>query len=189
MNGDDIDDVANILSEGMRNLQLPVSTRWHTIIPSVKALDDPLIKSERDLLWKLGSARSPIDIFDKETWGGFDYTPLQSVFHSIIAVHPTQNQRVENHVQLAALVRSTNAGQARATARAMINYFIILRFNVRLVAKKNANMTNEATLAKVMRAKDKEYIMGFAGYMDNFDEGIVEMEKLPQATRQKSKAS
>ena len=37
MNGDDIDDVANILSEGMRNLQLSVFTCWHTIIPSVKA--------------------------------------------------------------------------------------------------------------------------------------------------------
>ena len=41
----------------------------------IKILDDPLKKIERDLLWKLGSARSPIDIFDKETWGGVDYTP------------------------------------------------------------------------------------------------------------------
>jgi hypothetical protein len=37
MNGDAIDSVTNILSEGMRDLQLPVFTRWHTIIPSVKA--------------------------------------------------------------------------------------------------------------------------------------------------------
>jgi len=37
MNGEDIDEVTAVLCEGMRNLQLPVFTRWHTIIPSIKA--------------------------------------------------------------------------------------------------------------------------------------------------------
>ena len=37
MNSGDIDNVTDTLSKGMRNLQLPVFTRWHTIIPSIKA--------------------------------------------------------------------------------------------------------------------------------------------------------
>ena len=32
INGDDIDQIANLLTEGMPNLQLPVLTCWHTII-------------------------------------------------------------------------------------------------------------------------------------------------------------
>ena len=44
-----------------------------------------------------------------------------------------------------------NVAEARVTARVMINYFIICRFNVRLVAEKNAKTTNEATEAKVIQ--------------------------------------
>ena len=102
---------------------------------------------------------SPIDIFDKETWGargGVDYTPLQSVFHGIIAVHPAQNQRVENHVQLAALVRSTNVGQARATDRAMIHSYLVRRYNVASVVAKKAKINDKTKRDKVVRTKDKE---------------------------------
>ena len=144
----------------------------------IKILDDPLIKSERDLLWKLGSARSPIDIFNEKTWGDVDYTPLQSIVHAIVAVHPAQNQRVENHVQLAALVRSTHVGQARATARAMIHSYLVRRYNVASVVAKKAKTNDKTKREKVVQTKDKERIMGFADYMDEFDQGISKMESV-----------
>ena len=144
----------------------------------IKILDDPLIKSERDLLWKLGSVRLPIGVFDKETWGGVDYTPLQSVFHSIIVVHPTKKKHVENHVQLAALIRSTNVGQARVTARAMIHSYLVRQYNVASVVAKKAKINNKTKRDKVVWTKDKERIMGFANYMDKFEHGISKMESV-----------
>ena len=36
MNGNDVDGITAVLSEGIQNLQLPVFTRWHTIIPLIK---------------------------------------------------------------------------------------------------------------------------------------------------------
>ena len=93
---------------------------------TIKILDDPIIKTEMNLLWKIGGEESPVDLFDKITWGVEDYTPLRIV-HTMINIHPTQIQRVENHVQLAALVCKTNVGQARATARAMMHSYLIRR--------------------------------------------------------------
>ena len=103
-------------------------------------LEDPMIKMETDLLWRLGAAESPIDLFDKTTWGDGDFTPLQNIVHTIIAIQPTQNQQVENHVQLTALVRKTNCGEARATARTMIHSYLIRRYNADSVAVKKATV-------------------------------------------------
>ena len=113
-------------------------------------LEGPVITSERDLLRKLASEQSPINLLDETTWGDTDYEPLQNIVHTIIANRATQNQRVENHVQLAALVCKANVLEVRATARVMINSFIICRFNVWLVAKKKSKMTNEAKQDKVV---------------------------------------
>ena len=82
----------------------------------INILDDPIIITEMNLLWKLGGDEAPVDLFDKITWGVKDYTPLQRIVYTMMTIQPTQNQLVEKHVQLAALVRKTNVGQARATA-------------------------------------------------------------------------
>ena len=37
MNSDDVEMTTDAMSCGMRNLQLPVFTRWHTMIPAIKA--------------------------------------------------------------------------------------------------------------------------------------------------------
>ena len=57
MNGDNIDDVISTWRKGMRNSQLPVFSRWQTIIPSIGAfiknytviflLRSPLFKRRR----------------------------------------------------------------------------------------------------------------------------------------------
>ena len=54
-------------------------------------LEDPMTKMETDLPWKLGAAESPVNLFDKTTWGDGDFTPLQKIVHTIIIIQPTQN--------------------------------------------------------------------------------------------------
>jgi hypothetical protein len=122
--------------------------------------------------------QSPTNLLDKSTRGDTDYKPLKNDVRTIIANHATQHQCVENHVQRVFPMRKTNVTETRATTRVIINYFIIHRFNVRLVAEKKAKITNEATRVNVVQIKYKERIMGFAGYIDNFGKGIVEMETL-----------
>ena len=58
-----------------------VNTAYFMRYPTANAdpfliLEDPMIKMETDLLWRLGAAESPIDLFDKTTWGDGDFTPL-----------------------------------------------------------------------------------------------------------------
>jgi hypothetical protein len=53
-----------------------------------------------------------VNLFKKTTWGDKDFTPLQQIIHTIIAIQSTQNQQVENYVQLAAFVRKTNCVKA-----------------------------------------------------------------------------
>ena len=93
----------------------------------IKILDDLIIKMKTNLLWKLGGEESPVDLFDKITWGVKDYTPLQRIVHTTITTHPTQTQQVENHVQLEALVCKTSVGEARATAHMMMHSYLIRR--------------------------------------------------------------
>jgi hypothetical protein len=39
-----------------------------------------------------------VKLFKKQTWGDEDFTPLQQIIHTIIAIQSTQTKRVENHV-------------------------------------------------------------------------------------------
>ena len=50
---------------------------------------------------------------------------------------------------------------------------------IRSMAEKKAKIANKEKWDKVVQTKDKKRIMRFAAYMDDFDEGIVEMGKLP----------
>ena len=104
-------------------------------LDSIKMLDYLIIKGEIYLLWKLGCKGSPVDLFHRMTWNVKDYTLLKRTVHTMLTIYPTQNQCVENHVQLAALVCKTNIGEARATAHAMMHYYLIWRYNMDSGAK------------------------------------------------------
>ena len=145
----------------------------------MEMLNDPLVKMMQPDLWKLAHSASTVDIFDESTWRGDDYKDLREIVQTIIIIHPTQNQRVENHVQLAALVRKTNVGEARATARGMIHSYLIRRNNEKSLAAKKARINDEKKRAKAQRTKDKERIQSFANEMDQFNDGVRELQERP----------
>ena len=66
----------------------------------------------KPLLWKMAASDETVNIFDRKSWGGGDYQPLKDMVCSRVVPHVTQNQRVENLVQAAALVRQTNVGES-----------------------------------------------------------------------------
>jgi hypothetical protein len=53
-----------------------------------------------------------VNLMKKTAWGDKAFAPLQHIIHTIIAIQSTQNQQVENYVQLAAFVRETNCVKA-----------------------------------------------------------------------------
>ena len=61
----------------------------------------------------MASADVVVDLFDTLTWNGSDYEPLLDLVHKIIVPHVLHQQRCENHVQMAALTASNNAGEGR----------------------------------------------------------------------------
>jgi ribosomal protein S8 len=65
-----------------------------------------------------------------------------------------------------------------AMSRAMMHYFFIRDYNVDLAEAKKAKLTNKIRRNKAVRVKDKELVFGFAKYMDQFVEGVGEMEDL-----------
>ena len=86
-----------------------------------------IIVDNKDLLLKFAAFGDSVDLFDKDTLDGDDYMQLKTTVHAIIAIHASQNQGVDNHVQAAAIVRKTNCGEARASARVISNSYHILR--------------------------------------------------------------
>jgi hypothetical protein len=122
-----------------------------------------------DLLWEVEGEESFIGFFDKTIWGVKDYTLLQHTVHAMITIYPNQNQRIENHMQLVALVCKTNVGQARAMARAMVHSRLLPCHKVDSVAAKKAKIPDKTKRDESMRTKDKKRVLGFSNYMDRFD--------------------
>ena len=57
-----------------------------------KILEDPLIKSNKNLLWQMASTEAPVNLYDSSTWPtGADFTPIVDVVHATIVPHMCQN--------------------------------------------------------------------------------------------------
>lgn len=78
---------------------------------------------------EMATAEETIDLFDKDTWGYHDYSPLKKAVLSEICIHSVHQQCCENYVQLAALISKTNVGEVRRTVRAIIISTIHRIFN------------------------------------------------------------
>ena len=115
--------------------------------------------------------------------GVVDYAPLRKILQSIVAIHPTQNQRVENHVQLAALVGKMNVGEYRATARGMLYSYLVRRNNdidnEKSITSKKAKIQDKKMHEKVQRTKEKERVQSFADEMDIFADGVNDLDQRP----------
>ena len=97
----------------------------------------------------MAASEETVDIFDETTWGDERYDGILSLVHCMVVIHPTQNQRVESHVQAAAIVRKTNVKEARATARVRIHSFLVRRHNEESISAKKANITDAAKRKKI----------------------------------------
>ena len=91
----------------------------------------------------------PVDIFDKKTWVGQDFTPLLNIAHEQIAPHMAQNQRIESYVQLHANVARTNVNEGRRSARGVIQSTTIRPFNQKSAEKKRLAIINKKQAEKI----------------------------------------
>eukprot|EP00956_Cyclotella_meneghiniana_P013908 scaffold20456_cov91-Cyclotella_meneghiniana.AAC.1 len=106
-------------------------------------LPDPLIKDHKDLLYLMAGAEQAVDLFNRETWGTIDYSRLQEMIISKIAIHPAQNQGVESMVLSTKIAGRTNCGEALKSCRVFLHSWIIRPFN-----KKSLEKKRERVLAK-----------------------------------------
>ena len=85
----------------------------------IKMLDDELFKLMQgpdDLIWKLATADTLVNIYNKKTWGDDDYSHLLKIVQATVLPHMSQNQLVENHIQMVAQVWKTGVEEERSSA-------------------------------------------------------------------------
>ena len=143
-----------------------------------KMIDNVFIaKPLQSLVWDMAQADKPVDLFDKTTWDDVDFWPLRRGLVDRIALAFANNQTAENHVQMCALVRSTNVGVHRASCRVMSHSLLIRNFNERSVAEKKATIKDEKRKEKVKRITGKERFTQYANHFNTFNEEVKEEEK------------
>lgn len=74
------------------------------------------MQGDNESIWKLSMADIPVNIYDKQTWGDEDFSHLLIIVQPTILPHMSQNQLIENHIQMAAQVRKTGVEEERASA-------------------------------------------------------------------------
>ena len=97
---------------------LMIDTRMYledltSITDPLEILKDPLIVELKDLWWQMASADTTVDLYNNSNWCDVNDDPLVIVIHHMIAIHSIHQQRLENHVQMAAHVASTHVGEDR----------------------------------------------------------------------------
>ena len=151
-------------------------------------LNDPLIEPYKDQLWQLAASNNIIDLFDTSTWGeNEDFTPLRGMVHEEILIHCAHNQGVESMIYAAGTVTKTGVGEARASARILLQSFLIRRHNHRSIEAKKEKQTDEEAKKKVQRTKDKFRNVTFAETMDDANERIKKMEEQDEKYNDKVK--
>ena len=119
--------------------------RWLTSDADPSAiLKDDLICCQKDLWWRMLRADKTADLFDETTWQGTNYTPLVDLVHGRIAIHGVHQQRCENHVQMSALVSSTNVIEARRSDRTEGLSYLMRPFNKDAVEEVNKNCSKDS---------------------------------------------
>lgn len=68
-------------------------------------MERPFVKKCWEHILEMATAEETVDLFDKDTWGDHDYSPLRKAVLSEICIHSIHQQRCENYVQLAAPFR------------------------------------------------------------------------------------
>ena len=142
-------------------------------------LEDPLINDHKQLWWKMANADGTVDLFDEATWNGEKFEPLLDLVHQLIVIHALHQQRCENHVQLAALVASTNVGEDRRTWRAIILSCIMRIFNKKALDAKRAKEPDPKKKLKIKRVEGAERIEEYADHCDARN-SVIDEEWTPE---------
>jgi len=121
-----------------------------SIVEPLEILKDPLIVESKDLWCRMGSVDVTIDLFDRSTWCNVDYEALVDFVHHLIALHPIHQQRVENHIQMAAQVASTHVEEDRQSWRAISLPKIMRPFNKEAVEDKKSKVKDPKKREKII---------------------------------------
>ena len=131
---------------------------------------DPFISENTELLWKMASASDPVDLHDKGTWDGEDYSPIATLIHRVAVAVSSQGQMIESHVQAAGRASRNSRGEAMSSALAAGNSMVVRSYNAKSREEKRAEVRDktedDAAVQKVKRVKDKERIEGFGNHVD-----------------------
>ena len=131
-----------------------------------KALSDPFVSENDELLWEMAEAETPVDIHDETTWNGIDYTPIAELIHQVAGAASSQGQMIENHVQGAGRASHNNRGEVMSTCLASANSLVVRSYNEKSVAEKREKV-EDARKRKIIRVKDKERVEGFSDHLDH----------------------
>ena len=136
------------------------------------------MQGDNESIWKLSMADIPVNIYDKQTWGDEDFSHLLIIVQSTILPHMSQNQLIENHIQMAAQVRKTGVEEERASARVMQHSFHIRPYNKLSVELKREELKDDKAKCsnKFKRTKDAARVEGYADHMDQFNKDIRKLE-------------
>lgn len=132
----------------------------------------PMITDNKELLLKMVQSEKVVNIYDKETWGEDDFTPIVLLVHRRVAPHCCHQQAVENHVQAAGHVRKTNVGEERGSHRGTSLSYIMRNFNSWSVRLLRADKDTTEERKKICRAWGRARIRLFSIYTDNFTDNV-----------------
>jgi hypothetical protein len=77
-------------------------------------LELPIIKENKDLLWKMATSNQPVNCVDDSTWFyGIVFSSLVGVVRNVITPHMCQHQQLESYVQMHTVTAKTNLKEAR----------------------------------------------------------------------------
>ena len=143
-------------------------------------LERPFVKKYWTHILEMATAEETVDLFDKDTWGDHDYSPLRKAVLSEICIHSIHQQRCENYVQLAALISKTNVGEVRRTARTIIISTIHRIFNKEAMDELARRVADPNQKEKAKKARRVEGRLRIELLIDNLNKFTTKVNRARQ---------
>jgi len=103
---------------------------------------------------------------DTSTWDGKNFTRLLDGVHRSIGIHAHHQQRIENMVQMAALIAKTKVGEVRRTWRAILLSATVRPFNLSAIEDARARQKDPKKKKSINRVSDKLRVELLSEYYD-----------------------
>ena len=133
-----------------------------------------LVSSILTLIYLTIQAKTGMFEPDTSTWEDKDFTKLLDAIHRSIGIHAHHQQRIENMVQMAALLAKTSVGEIRRTWRAIILSAVIRPCNLWMIAEAQAREKDPEKKKKITRVSEGLRVELLSDYYDNKIKPIID---------------